>query len=398
MRTLPGPRTAALRTVRDADGAPIDTALVLAFPKPRSFTGEDVVEIHAHGSRAVADAILGAAVGAGARSAERGEYARRAVANGRIDLAEAEGLGDLIDAETESQRRQALAQMGGALSKTAEGWRERLLAAAVPLEAAIDFPDEGDVPSAIAERAAPKIDRLRNELSAAAETSRAARALRDGVSVVLIGAPNAGKSSIFNALVGHDAAIVTATPGTTRDVLEARLDLGGVLVRLADTAGLRDSDDAIEAEGVRRAEARAAEADVRVLVVDADDPKDVAGDADIIAMNKSDLTRPPPPRADALFVSAATGEGMDALIAAIGGKAQEAVRTDDAPALSRRRHLEAVEDAVAALDRSMIALKTTPELAAEDVRLAARRLARITGAIDVEDVLDRIFAGFCIGK
>ncbi|MEO1311993.1 MAG: tRNA uridine-5-carboxymethylaminomethyl(34) synthesis GTPase MnmE [Pseudomonadota bacterium] len=358
----------------------------------------DVVEIHAHGSRAVADAILGAAVGAGARSAERGEYARRAVANGRIDLAEAEGLGDLIDAETESQRRQALAQMGGALSKTAEGWRERLLAAAVPLEAAIDFPDEGDVPSAIAERAAPEIDRLRNELSAAAETSRAARALRDGVSVVLIGAPNAGKSSIFNALVGHDAAIVTATPGTTRDVLEARLDLGGVLVRLADTAGLRDSDDAIEAEGVRRAEARAAEADVRVLVVDADDPKDVAGDADIIAMNKSDLARPPPPRADALFVSAATGEGMDALIAAIGGKAQEAVRTDDAPALSRRRHLEAVEDAVAALDRSMIALKTTPELAAEDVRLAARRLARITGAIDVEDVLDRIFAGFCIGK
>jgi len=375
---------------------------VLALPGPGSFTGEDVVELHAHGSPAVADALLAACVAAGARIAERGEFTRRAVAAGRLDLAEAEGLADLIDAETEAQRTAALRQMGGALSGGAEAWRERLIAAAAPLEAAIDFPDEADVPAAIAARAAPEIRALKHELAVALQGAGAARALRDGVSVVIIGPPNAGKSSIFNALLGADRAIVTPVAGTTRDVLEARLDLGGVLVRLLDTAGLRETGDAAEAEGVRRAKAEAEAADIRIRVIDGAAPDDRLQEPvdGVVVFNKADVADPRDRRragAD-VVMSAATGEGLAALVGLLSRLAAGAVAPADAPALSRARHVEAVRDALDALARAEARLGETPELAAEDVRLAARALGRITGRVDVEDVLDRIFASFCIGK
>lgn len=399
---LPDPRRAGLRTVRDASGGEIDDAVVIVFPAPHSFTGEDVVELQTHGSLAVAEALIAAAIAAGARLAERGEYARRAVANGRIDLAEAEGIADLIDAETDAQRRQALAQMGGVLSARAEDWRARLIAAAAPLEAAIDFPDEGDVPEAIAERAEPEMRGLLDELRAALAASRGARALRDGVSIALIGAPNAGKSSLFNALVGHEAAIVTSTPGTTRDVLEARLDLGGVLAIIADTAGDREASDAIEAEGVRRARARAGEADIRVRVLDGGEPEaareaHLAASDDLVVLNKTDLAGSGLGSAH-LGLSAATGKGLDALVSELTRRAAALASLGEAPALTRARHVEAVRAASEALERGVGRLQSAPELAAEDVRLAARCLARITGAVDVEDVLDAIFAGFCIGK
>ncbi len=400
--SLPDPRRAGLRTLRDATGEVIDDGVVLVFPAPKSFTGEDVVELQLHGSTAVADALFAAALSAGARLAERGEFARRAVANGRIDLAEAEGIADLIDAETETQRRQALAQMGGALSARAEDWRGRLIAAAAPLEAAIDFPDEGDVPEAIAERAEPVMRELLTELEEALRVARRARAMRDGVSIALIGAPNAGKSSLFNALVGHEAAIVTNTPGTTRDVLEARLDLGGVLAIVADTAGDRDATDLIEAEGVRRARARASDADIRVRVLDGAEAREARESAlaptdDLVVLNKTDLSGDELGAAS-FGLSATTGAGLDPFLSELARRASDLVSLGDAPALTRARHAEAVRAAQEALERGLDRLQTAPELAAEDVRLAARHLARITGAVDVEDVLDAIFAGFCIGK
>lgn len=432
---LPAPKRAALRPFRDGAGDVIDSGLVILFKGPASFTGEDVAEFHLHGSPAVETALFAALSAHGARLAAAGEFTKRALLNGKLDLAEVEGLADLLDAETAEQRKQALGQLGGRLSGVAEGWRERLLRIIAPLEADIDFPDEADVPAAIAARAGPEIDALLGELRRFLKTASAAKAIREGVKVAIIGAPNAGKSSLMNRLAGSERAIVSETPGTTRDVVEARLDLGGILVSLSDTAGLRaETSDFIESEGMRRTRSNAAAADVRLLTIDASDgsfrdgsvsretnapgaPPEIAEnaaygllrDGDFIVLNKTDLAgsagaAPPAParrgESPALricAVSAKTGEGIDALVAALTDAAAAFCGRAEDAGLTRVRHVAAVEAAIGHLTRARDRLGA-PELAAEDVRLAARELGRITGAVGVEDVLGAIFSSFCIGK
>jgi tRNA modification GTPase len=401
------PRRAVLaRFVDPGSGGVLDEGLAILFLAPKSYTGEDVVELHAHGGRAVRSAIAAALTALALRPAAAGEFTQRAFLNGRIDLAGAEALADLIDAETSLQRMQALGQLGGALSARAEAWKSRLIAALTPLEAAIDFPDEEGVPAAVAARAGPEIAALASDLRAHIETAGKARRLREGVEAVLIGAPNAGKSSLMNALAGAEVAIVAPTPGTTRDVLETRLDLGGVPVLLADTAGLRDAaPDPIEIEGARRARARAEAADLRVLVID---PltEDRAGfellrAGDLLAWSKKDLGGAPgdaPKGVVSIHVSSRTGAGMAGLLAALSARAADLAAGAGEGALTRLRHVFAVERALAALERAGPRIAAAPELAAEDVRLAARALASITGAVDVEEVLAGIFARFCIGK
>lgn len=399
------PRLAGL--VDPANGALIDRGLVFGFAGPASFTGEDVVEFTLHGSRAVEDALFAALVRLGARPAEAGEFTLRAFRAGKMDLAQVEALADLLEAETSLQRKQALGQLGGRLSARAEAWRASLLAILTPLEAAIDFPDEADIPAEIAARAAPEIARLKSSLAGFLDESIRARMIREGAAAAIIGAPNAGKSSLVNALAGSDVAIVSDMPGTTRDVVEVRLDIGGVAVTVADTAGLRDETaDLIEAEGMRRARVRADSADIRILVIDA-----AAGDVsretrallrpgDIIAWNKADLAAPAFDGGSGhtqLALSAKTGAGVPDLLAALTARLGQAGDAGG-PALTRARHVAAVEDALAALDRAEAALDHGPELAAEDVRLAARALGAITGAVGVEDVLGEIFSSFCIGK
>lgn len=401
-------RTAHLATLKQG-GETLDSGLVIAFPGPASFTGEDVCELHVHGSRAVAEALSAALARLGARPADAGEFTRRAFANGKLDLAQTEALADLIDSETEAQRKQALGQFDGRLSALAEGWRARLVSILAPLEAAVDFPDEEDVPAEIAARATPEIAALRAELETYRADAARARTIRAGISVALIGAPNAGKSSLLNRLSGMEAAIVSETPGTTRDVVEVRMDLAGLAVNLADTAGLRETTaDAIEAEGMRRAAARAAAADIRIVVAESGSaPAGPAVEAlragDFLLWNKSDLKGLAESSAKydgvaSYRVSAKTGEGVDAFLEALGAAVAERYAASEAPALTRVRHRKAVEDALEALSAAEAALSRGPELAAEDVRLAARALGRITGAVDVEDVLDAIFSSFCIGK
>lgn len=408
--SLPRPRRAALRTVRAPDGEIIDAGLALAFRGPASFTGEDVLELHLHGSRAVEAALYETLAALGARPAEPGEFARRALENGKLDLAQAEALADLVDAETNEQRRQALGQLGGRLSALAEGWRARLLAILAPLEADIDFPDEEDVPAAVAARAGPAIDALMAELRSYQADAARLRAIRDGIAIAILGAPNAGKSSLLNRLAGSDAAIVSPTPGTTRDVIEVRLDLGGLPAVLADTAGLRAmTDDEIEAEGMRRARARAEDADIRILVVDAAagaaglaDATGLLRPGDFLAWNKIDLApapaAPAPAGVRAFALSAKTGEGVGEFIRILTDAARARFRPAHETGLTRLRHARAVETALAALARARGRVETAPELAAEDARLAARALGRIAGAVDVEEVLDEIFSSFCIGK
>jgi tRNA modification GTPase len=392
-----------LRVFRDAAGDILDEGLAILFPGPFSFTGEDVVELHSHGSVAVAHAIVEAAIAAGARPAEPGEFTRRALLSGRLDLAEAEGLADLIDAETAAQRKQALGLFGGRLSRLAEGWRERLIDAAAPLEAGVDFPDEADVPALIEASAVPAIRVLRAELEEFRSTAALARSIREGVRIAIVGAPNAGKSSLLNRLAGDDRAIVSDTPGTTRDVLAVRLDLGGVLTTLFDTAGIRtDSSDAIEQEGMRRARMVAETADIRILVVDVSretsEPTDMikSQPGDLVVANKADLGGAIALEADHR-ISALTGEGVDALVADLTRKTQAAMGDGDLP-VAHARHADAVSRAIAALDRAEKMAARQPELAAEDMRLAARALGEITGAVRTEDLLDRIFSRFCIGK
>ncbi|MEM8986716.1 MAG: tRNA uridine-5-carboxymethylaminomethyl(34) synthesis GTPase MnmE [Pseudomonadota bacterium] len=391
------------------DGALIDKGLALYFKAPASFTGEDVVEVHLHGGRAVAEAFVGACLeGLKLRPAEAGEFTERAFRAGKLDLSEAEGLADLIDAETDAQRRQALRQMDGALSTLCEGWRSRLVAALAYLEAAIDFPDEDDIPGEIAAKSAPEIRALAEELQGFLDDDGRGERLREGVSVALLGAPNAGKSSLLNRLAGTEAAIVSETPGTTRDVVEVRLDLGGVPAMVADTAGLRDAPgDAVEAEGMRRAAARARDADIRILVLDGTASAPSAPDwlrpGDFIVRNKADLkaftsSMESVEAVETLNVSAITGAGLEAFINALGAAVADRFGVSDAPLITRARHRAAAEAACDALRRAETALAAGPELAAEDVRLAARALGRISGRVDVEDVLGAIFSSFCVGK
>ena len=400
---LPPPRVAQRRRLVDPQsGDVLDDGLVLWFPAPRSATGEDVAELHLHGSRAVLAAVMQALARLGLRLAEPGEFTRRAFLNGKLDLLQAEAIADLAAAETEAQRRQAMRQLGGELGEVYRGWRDRLTRILAHLEAAIDFPDE-DLPPEIEDRIAGETEALVAEIERHLADGHRGERLRDGIDVAIVGPPNAGKSSLLNRIARRDVAITSPIPGTTRDVIEVAIDLGGYPVVLADTAGLRDSADAIEQEGKRRAVQRAEQAEIRLFVFDIAHPADAAGasawpGADtILVANKIDLV----PAADtdlsppALPVSALTGEGIDRLLTVLGERVAQTYRIE-APVLTRARHRQALEEAAASLRRSFSA--ALPELRAEDLRLALRSLGRITGAVDVEDLLDVIFRDFCIGK
>lgn len=376
----------------------IDDALVLWFPAPKSFTGEDVAELHLHGGPAVIDAALAACLALpGVRLARPGEFTRRAFEHAKLDLTEAEGLGDLIDAETEGQRLQALRQMEGALGRLYEGWRTQLIDAMALLEAAIDFPDE-DLPADLAARVGPRISALEAEFRAHLVDGWRGERVRDGFRIAILGPPNAGKSSLLNALARREAAIVSDIPGTTRDVVEVRLVLGGFPVWLADTAGLREASDVIEAEGVRRALERAEAADLRLGLVEADAEPDAAllaalKPGDILIRSKADLGA-----GEGVAISAKTGAGIAALEVLLTERVAKALSAQETPALTRTRHRALVEEAAAALIAAQAALALGPELGAEDLRRAADALGRLTGRIDVEHLLDQVFSSFCIGK
>ena len=389
-----------------AEGEVIDHALVVPFKGPASFTGEDIVEYHLHGSPAVLSSLLSALSSFdGHRPAEPGEYTRRAFENGKLDLTAAEAVADLINAETEIQRRQALTQMDGALSSLYEGWRERLIRVMAYIEAVIDFPDE-DVPDSQVQTMMPELRSLRSDISHHLNDNRRGERLRDGIHVVIAGAPNAGKSSLLNLLMKRDVAIVSSVAGTTRDVIEAHLDLGGYPVILADTAGLRDADlsddhGSIESEGIRRAKLRADQADLLILLFDGTAEPDaqtlsLKSEKSLAVRNKSDE---PGFRADedCLSLSVKTGDGVDAFLATLTDKIRALYSVSrETPSLTRARHRSALEECVQNIDTALEG--SSPELIAEDVRMAARALGRITGRVDVEDLLDVIFRDFCIGK
>ena len=395
---VPTARHASLKTLHATGGDAIDRALVLFFQGPDSYTGEDVAEFHVHGGAAVVGALLEELNTLGLRLAQPGEFTRRAFENGKLDLAQAEGVADLIDAENGAQLQQALEQLGGRLSDVQARWTDALTQALALYEAAVDFPDE-DVPADVAARARPVLEGLISELDAAVLDAKRGERVREGFRIALIGAPNAGKSTLLNTLVGRDAAIVTATPGTTRDIIEVPLILGGYKVIFADTAGLRDTDDEIEAEGVRRAQAWADGADLRVWLadgMDADGNFDGARDGDILLVTKRDLgegvvgLRGEPftvrsPNDVAWLERTLTG----AVVGALSGA--------ESPVATRLRHQGLLSDAATRL-RQALKQDEHLELASEDVRLAARALDRITGRIDPEQVLGRIFSTFCIGK
>jgi tRNA modification GTPase len=408
---LPEPRRASLQRLYDAEGVELDRALVLWFPGPASYTGEDCAEFHVHGGAAVVGALSEALAAIGLRLAEPGEFTRRAFENGKLDLAQAEGVADLVDAETEAQRRQALEQLGGRLSEVQARWREALTQALAMFEAAVDFPDE-EVPADVAGRAGPVLEELIAELTTAAADAERGERVREGYRIALVGAPNAGKSTLLNALADREAAIVTAIPGTTRDIIEAPMVLAGYKVLLADTAGLRDTDHEIEAEGVRRARAWATSADLRLWLVDgsaegrAEVPRELQP-GDLCILTKRDL-----PENEAgwnaveeaaerrLPVMAVTARGPNDIAwlkATLTERVVDALAGAAPPAATRLRHRDLLLEAAERL-RHALAQDEALELAAEDVRLAARALDRITGRIDPEAVLGKIFSTFCIGK
>src|SRR5215210_5460314 len=400
---LPAPRRMTLAVLRDpALGDALDQALVVWMPGPHSFTGEDQAELHLHGGLAVRTAVLRTLSGiAGCRAAEPGEFTRRAFLNGRMDLSAVEGLADLIDAETEAQRRQALRQLEGRLGSLVETWRARLIKALALLEAALDFSDEGDVPARLDDEAAAIVAEVGAAMRRSLADGQRGERLRDGFVVVLAGPPNAGKSTLLNALAQRDVAIVSPFAGTTRDAIEVRCDLLGLPVTFVDTAGLRVSADPIEREGVARTRARLGSADLVLWLVAPDLPGEAgpAGNVPILRLGtKADLRGANRDGVD-LTVSAATGAGIADLLDRIGREAETALGAGDA-VLTRERHRWALETAQAALARAQAALTEGAfgELAAEDVRLALRALGAITGRVDVEDILDRLFATFCIGK
>ncbi|MCH6577883.1 MAG: tRNA uridine-5-carboxymethylaminomethyl(34) synthesis GTPase MnmE [Alphaproteobacteria bacterium] len=411
-RALPPARRAVrVRLCSPATGEVLDDGLGLWFPAPKSFTGEDVAELHLHGGRAVEAAVTDALRGLeGLRLAEPGEFTRRAFENGKFELTAAEGLADLVNAETEAQRRQARRQLEGELGAIYEGWRARLIEALAHYEAVIDFTDE-ELPADLSQRVKHKMLGLEEEISQHLDDNRRGERLRDGIYIAIIGAPNVGKSSLLNALARRDAAIVAETAGTTRDVVEVHLDLGGFPVIVADTAGLREAADGVEREGIRRAEARAAEADIRLALFDITlwpelDAKTLGlvGDDTVPILNKADLLGPGQgPGAKervggrpVVIASAKTGAGMAELLKCVESMVSHRIDLAGSPALTRARHRDALEQSVDALTR--FAGASEEALAAEDLRLAARALGRITGRVEVDDILDVIFRDFCIGK
>ena len=411
-RALPAPRRAALRRLREpASGEDIDQALVLWFPGPASATGEDVLELHVHGGRAVlGELLLALARLPGLRPADPGEFTRRAFLNGRMDLTAAEGLADLVAAETGAQARQALRQLDGELGRLYEPWRGELLGALARIEAEIDFSADQDVPGDAVAAIRPVLARVSAEMAAHVDDARRGERLREGLTIAVVGPPNAGKSSLINRLAQRDVAIVTPEPGTTRDVLEVHLDLAGYPVTLLDTAGLREPVGGAEAEGVRRARQRTADADLRLALFDgalwpALDPETLAllDEGTMVVVNKADLGRLPGDLViagrPAERLSCLTGAGIERLLELLSARASEQMALGQTPMLTRARHRAALHAALEALGR-IAALPADAELAlvAEDLRLAVRAIGRITGRVGVEDLLDRIFAEFCIGK
>lgn len=396
-------RVATLRTLRAPDKTVLDSGLVIFFPGPDSFTGEDVAEFHVHGGRAVVTRMLETIAGfGGVRHAEQGEFTRRAFLNGKLDLIETEALADLINAETEAQRRFAVQNAQGVQSELYLGWRRRLIHARAMIEAEIDFADEDDVPGSVSDAVWLDVRKMTDEIDRHVAGFRAAEIIRDGFEVVILGAPNAGKSSLFNALARRDAAIVTDEPGTTRDLLEVVLDLEGMRVRVTDTAGLRDAPGKVEAIGIEKARTKAHSADLLLLLEDMLNPAAVGAlPADVPTLRigtKVDLV----PNASATkydsVISTRDGTGLTELLADIGHRAAAQVGEVGDILPSRLRHVELLNETKRFLLSALAGEGRGQELRAEELRLAADQLGRIVGAVDVEDLLDVIFSQFCIGK
>jgi tRNA modification GTPase len=388
--TLPLPRRAQVRALRDANGEMLDRAMVFWLPGPRSYTGEDSAELHVHAGRAVIDAVADRLAELGLRPAEPGEFTRRAFLNGKLDLVSAEAVHDLVAAETDAQRRQALRQLEGGLGDLYRDWSGRLRGALARQEALIDFPDE-DLPPEVEADLSASVRSLRQEIATHLDDRHRGEKLREGLCFAITGAPNVGKSSLINALAERDVAIVSPTPGTTRDAIETRIVLGGVPITLVDTAGLRDTTDPIEAEGVRRARSRAAAADLVITVIEAGTPIIPSG---LLVANKSDLFFEQRP--GVLAVSALTGAGLPGLRARLATEAIALTRSSGPPPLTRARHRTALVAAARWLADADDAVE--PELRGEAMRLALRALGSITGLVGVEEILDSIFREFCIGK
>ena len=413
---IPLPRMATRALLHDADQQPIDDAVVLWFPGPASATGEDVAEFHVHGGRAILVALFAALSSlADMRPAEPGEFTRRGFENGKLDLTEAEGLDDLIHADTDRQRRQALRQLKGLLGDRARDWRAQIIEASALIEAGIDFSDEGDVPAELIAPALKKIKSLLGEIRQVLAAQGHGERLREGLVVAIAGPPNVGKSTLINQLARREVAIVSPHAGTTRDIIEVQLDLDGYPVTVIDTAGIRETDDPVEQEGVRRARARAAEADLVLWLVDAPHGKSLDQDGAPIwvVRNKIDLDAG---RSDAVngrpsggimgqgrgrddfAISASLGDGIQELIAALIGFAQNYFGAGEGGLISRERQRKLLEETAVSLQRSVGVIEQGEELAAEDLRMAFGSLGRLLGRVDVEDLLDVIFREFCIGK
>jgi tRNA modification GTPase len=409
---VPPPRIATRALLREANQQPIDDAVILWFPGPASATGEDVAEFHIHGGRAVLAALFVAlATLENIRAAEPGEFTRRAFENGKLDLTEAEGLDDLIHADTDRQRRQALRHLKGLLGDKARDWRAQIIEASALIEAGIDFSDEGDVPAELIGPALSKIKALLVEIEEVLAAQGRSERLRDGLVVAIAGPPNVGKSTLMNALARREVAIVSPHAGTTRDIIEVQLDLDGYPVTVIDTAGIRETDDPVEQEGVRRARARAAEADLVLWLTDAQHEEVLfAGGAPVWTVrNKIDLDAGPPDGTQSdpdlgqgsgieFRISASRGDGIPEVIAALVGFALDYFGSDAGGLISRARQRGLLQETAASLQRSIEVVGTGEELAAEDLRAAAHSLGRLLGRVDVEDILDVIFREFCVGK
>jgi len=392
---LPAPRRASLRGLWRQDGdAPVllDRALVLWFPGPDSYTGEDSAELHLHAGPAVISAVADTLVALGARPAEPGEFSRRAFTHGRLDLMQAEGIADLIDAETEAQRRQALAQVDGAQSRLYQEWADRLRVLLAHQEALIDFPDE-ELPPEVEQELVNGLRALHATMQDYLAMGEGAERLRRGLVFAIVGEPNVGKSSLLNALAGRDAAIVSTRAGTTRDAIEIRVVMGDVPVTLVDTAGLRETDDEIEAEGVRRSLFHVKQADCVVHVFADDTPPERLDGDGVLVCNKTDLSPAPD---GVIGISVLTGAGMDVLRSVLAGRARALTAGRASAPFTRARHRAAIEETVHHLNQAR--MMTWPEMRGEEMRLAMRALGRLTGAVDVEALLDTVFGQFCIGK
>lgn len=399
------PRYMHLKTFKDKNGRPIDKGLVVAFQGPKSFTGEDFAEFHSHGSQAVIEAMSQAFVDAGARQAEPGEFTRRAFDNGKMDLTEAEGLADLIDAETEGQREQAFRQMDGGLRQIYETWRQGLIDALAAIEGDIDFPDEQDVPDDLSHAAYEPITNVLMDMKRLLDDSGRARSIRRGIHIAIIGPPNAGKSTLLNRLAGREAAIVSNVAGTTRDVIDVQMSVAGLPVTFSDTAGLRETDNEIEAEGVRRAMLSSQQADMRIGVISKDEGgmdeiAPVLQKDDIIVLNKADLGLNNMKTGDLniIPVSALSGFGFETFYDHLAERIKLKFGGRENAGLTRARHRDCIEKAVEALNMARVSLKAAPELAGDDVRSALHAIKELAGEADIEAVLGAIFSRFCIGK